>query len=137
MAHIRIFACPSDTTMSSAHELPSPTDITGSSEQIWSEDTGRAQSGSNQAMMIGKSITSKQTYSIQWDVLATDKDGTASQKLDKIRNSLTRGFFKFGMSIDNSVPSGYIAYRSEIQYSVAQAGNEAYYKDVSVQVIER
>lgn len=137
MAHIRIFACPSNAAMTAAHELPSPTEVTGSNEQIWSEDTGRAQSGANQAQMIGKSITAKQTYAIKWDVLATDKQGTASQKMNKIRNLLTRGFFKFGITIDDSVPEGYSAYRSEIQYNVAQAGSEAYFKDVTVQVIEK
>lgn len=137
MAHIRIYACPSNATMAAAHELPSPTELTRSNEQIWSEDTGRAQSGVNQAEMVGKSITAKQTYAIKWDVLATDKDSTAQQKLNKIQDSLTRGFFKFGVSVNDSVPSGFAAYRSEIQYDIAQAGNEVYYKGVGVQVIEK
>ena len=130
MAHIRIYACALNGTMASTDELPSPVSITPSSEQIWSEDTGRAQSGENQALMIGKSITSKETYSIKWGILEPSE-------FNQIKNKLPRGFFKFGVSIDDSVPTGGSYYRSEITYELLQAGSEVFYKDVSVQVIER
>lgn len=130
MAHIRIYACPSTDTITASDELPSPVFITPSSEQIWSEDTGRAQEGSNLAKMIGKSITSKQTYNIKWGILEPSE-------FSQITSKLTRGFFKFGLSTGNSLPSGGQYYRSEITYDLLQAGNEVFYKDVAVSVIEQ
>lgn len=66
--------------------LPSPTDLKPSKELIWSENTGRAQSGSNKAKMIGDVVAEKTTYNIEWGVL------TQSQ-LNTITSHLTAGFF--------------------------------------------
>ena len=137
MAYPRIYACAVGSTMQSSDELPSPTDVTTSDEQIWSKDTGRAQSGNNIAQMVGKSVAEKKTYSIKWDILATDGNSTASAKLSSITSKLTKGFFKFGYAENGTVPSGIECYRSEITYAVGQAGGDTYYKGVSVQVIER
>ena len=136
MAYPRIYACPTSSSISANDELPSPSGLTVSAEQIWTEDTGRAQSGSSTAKMIGKSITGKMTYAIRWDVLTTDSQSTATAKMNSIMNKLTRGFFKFGVSYDGTIPSGGEFYRSEITYEVGQAGG-VYFKEVEVQVIER
>lgn len=129
MAVIEIYACGINGTMSLGDLLPSPVSLDISSEQIWSEDTGRAQSGKNVAQMIGKSIAGKKTYAIKWGII------TPTQ-YSNIANKLPRGFFKFGVST-GSVPTGTACYRSEIQSSMIQAGDEVFYKDVSVSVIEK
>ena len=130
MAYIRIYACPSSRHIQAGDELPSPVSCSPTSEQIWSEDTGRAQEGSNLARMIGKSITSKQTYAIKWGVLT-------ESEFNSITSKLTRGFFKFGLSTNGSLPSGGSFYRSEISYELLQAGDEVFYKDAQVSVIEQ
>ena len=78
MAHIHIYACTkADFTdhgnkFVSGDELPSPTDLKRSDEQIWSENTGRAQSGANKAKMIGDSITGKKTVALTWTAYRGD-----------------------------------------------------------------
>ena len=130
MAIIKIYACGVNDTMSANDELPSPVSLDISNEQIWSEDTGRAQSGEHQAEMIGKSIAGKRTFAIKWGVL------TPTQFSD-LTSKLPRGFFKFGASTGSTVPAGLACYRSKIQYSMLQAGSGAFYKDVSVSIIEK
>ena len=106
-------------------ELPSPVSVQITHEQIWSEDTGRAQSGANQAEMIGTSVAEKFTYNIKWGVLnATD--------LNTIVTKMPRGFFYFGESATSTTKY----YRSEITYDRVQA-EDVYYKDVSVSVIQK
>lgn len=121
----------STSTFTSANKLPSPSDLKVSIEQIWSEDTGRAQSGTNKAEMIGDSIAGKHTYAIEWGMLDSTEFST-------VTSLLTRGFFYFGLgdsSTPPSTPGKY--YRSEIQYAMIQAGSDTYYKGVTVQVIEK
>ena len=123
MAVTRIYAGAS-TSMT---QLPSPVSIQIKREQIWSEDTGRAQSGANQAEMIGTSVAEKLTYDIKWGVL------TGSQ-LSVITTNMPRGFFYFGVNTSTGTTK---FYRSEITYDIVQAGTETYYKDVSVSVIQK
>lgn len=113
------------------NQLPSPTGFKASHEQIWSEDTGRAQSGSNQAKMIGESVAEKKTYAIEWGILSyTD--------FHQIETLLTSGFFYFGIGDPDTPPNSPPQfYRGEIQYDVIQVGTTRYYKGVAVQVIER
>lgn len=126
MAVLRIYA---GSSSSSLTELPSPTDIDTSYEQIWSENTGRAQSGSNQASMIGDSKAEKITYNIKWGVISPTQ-------LGNIRSLLTRGFFYF--AVGTSAPSSASQfYRSEITAKPFQAGSEVMYKDVAVSVIQK
>ena len=118
-------------TLTSNNKLPSPSSLKVSIEQIWSEDTGRAQSGANQAKMIGSSLTSKHTYNIGWQILEYSE-------LTKVTGLLTRGFFYFGVGTPDSPPaepSKY--YRSEIGYEILQVGTTRYYKNVGVTVIEQ
>ena len=110
-------------------KLPSPTELKTSFEQIWSENTGRAQSGVNKAKMIGDVVATKMTYSVKWGVLTYDE-------LQTIRNNLTTGFFYF--AIGTSTPStAYKFYRGNIGYNIIQAGANVYYKDVTVDIIEQ
>ena len=77
-------------TVNAMAVLPSPVSVKEAYELIWSENTGRAQSGANQAKMIGDVIAQKKTYSIQWGVIS-------AADLSTITSKLTGGFFKFGM----------------------------------------
>ena len=112
--------------------LPSPVEVKPSHEIIWSENTGRAQSGANQAKMIGDVVAQKKTYAIKWGII----DGT---DFSTITGKLTAGFFYFAMATSlasaksNAVPY----YRSEIAYEVLQVGSTVYYKDVTVSVIQQ
>lgn len=112
--------------------LPSPTEIATSYEMIWSENTGRAQSGANQAKMIGDVVAEKRTYAIKWGVI-TDAEMTS------IKSKLTAGFFYFGVATTlagaKAVATTY--YRSEIQGDYLPIGDTIYWKDVSVSVIEQ
>lgn len=116
-------------TTTSLTQLPSPVSIMPTRETIWSEDTGRAQSGSNKAEMIGTAIAEKMTYAIKWGILTLAEFNT-------IVNNMPKGFFYFHVGTSAaSNPSKY--YRSEIAYEIISAGGVNYYKDVSVSVIEK
>jgi hypothetical protein len=112
--------------------LPSPISIKTSLEIIWDENTGRAQSGTNKAKMIGDVVAQKKTYEIQWGVLT-------QSEYDSIVAKLPAGFFYFAMATTKagaeSIATKY--YRSEIKYDVLSVGNATYYKDLTVSVIEQ
>lgn len=119
------------STLTANNKLPSPSRLQVSVEQIWSEDTGRAQSGANQAKMIGSSLTSKHTYAIEWAMLEYSD-------YQKIADLLPRGFFYFGIGNPTTPPSDPSKYyRSEISYEIIQVGTTRYYKNIAVQVIEQ
>ena len=118
---------------SSLSELPSPIEVTPTFEIIWSENTGRAQStegGTTQkGKMIGDVIAEKKTYNIKWGVI-TDA------QMSEIRTKLPTGFFYFAVGTSApSNPSKY--YRSEISGEYLPIGNDIYWKDVAVSVIEQ
>lgn len=120
------------TSIGGMSELPSPTELQPTSELIWSENTGRAQSGANKAKMIGDVVAQKKTYAIKWGVLT-------QAQITTIEAKLPAGFFYFGIGATlaqaQAVASKY--YRSEITSTVFMAGGDYYYKDVSVNVIEQ
>lgn len=120
------------STASGVTLLPSPVDVQVSNEIIWSEDTGRAQSGTNKAKMIGSVVAEKHTYTIKWGVLQ-------ASELNTIRAKLTAGFFFFALasSLSSAQSSAIKCYRSEISYDVLPVGSTTYYKNVSVSVIEQ
>lgn len=120
------------STASGVTLLPSPTDVDESYEIIWDENTGRAQSGVNKAKMIGSVVDEKRTFSIKWGVI-TDSE------LTTIKSKLTAGFFYFATatSLASAKSSAIKCYRSEIQGKVLPIGDNIYYKDVSVSVIEQ
>lgn len=113
-------------------KLPSPSQLKPSLELIWSQDTGRAQTGANKAKMIGDVIAEKKTYNIQWGML----DAT---EFAKVKSKLTSGFFYFGigttMALAKTDASKF--YRGNITYEIVPIGNTLYYKGVTVDVIEQ
>lgn len=120
------------TTIANMSALPSPISLRSSSELIWSENTGRAQSGENKAKMIGDVVAEKETYEIQWGVIST-------AEMQQIKNKLPAGFFYFGFgtSLAAAKNAAIKAYRSTIQREAIEAGSEYYYKNVSVSIIEQ
>ena len=112
--------------------LPSPTELKPSNELIWSENTGRAQSGTNKAKMVGDVVAEKLTYAIQWGILT-------QAELTLIQTKLVAGFFYFGVGTSSSQAqsSAKKFYRSPIQYEILPIGNTIYYKSVTVDVIEQ
>lgn len=124
-------------TVNSMTALPSPSGLTASREIIWSEDTGRAQSGTDKAKMIGNVVDTKRTYAIKWGILNNvhnDKDS-----LGKVMDLLTPGFFYFavGTDLEDAKEKAKKFYRSEVQYDYLQVGSRTYFKDVTVSVIEQ
>ena len=113
-------------------KLPSPVSVTPTHEMIWSENTGRAQSGAEQAKMIGDVVAEKKTYAIKWGVLS-------ATEFSAITSKLIKGFFRFGMgtSLSDAKSNSLVVYRSEISYEVLPIGNTVYYKDATVSVIEQ
>ena len=129
MAVMKIYA---GTSASSLSELPSPVELKRSNEQIWSENTGRAQSGSNKATMIGDVVATKKTYQIKWGILT-------SSQINTINSLLTKGFFYFAAatSLATAQSNATKFYKSELTYDILQAGPNVYYKDAAVSVIEQ
>ena len=120
------------STVNGMAVLPSPDEVKPTFEIIWSENTGRAQSGANQAKMIGDVVAEKKTYAIKWGVI-TDADMTS------IKSKLTSGFFYFAVatSLASAKSSATKFYRSEIAGDYLPIGDTIYWKDVSVSVIEQ
>lgn len=141
---ISLFANKSNNALTLNDMLPSPTNLESTMEQIWSENTGRAQSGSNKAKMIGDSVAEKNTYQITWDMLT-------QAQFNKIKQKLTPGFFYFGLGsydkeTDTATPPSDVGryYRSEIKFDIinvinkkAQGGAETRYRNVQTSVIEQ
>ena len=120
------------TTVNGMTELPSPVAVKKSKELIWSQNTGRAQSGSNQAKMIGDVVAEKETYNIKWGII-TDAN------LSTITTNLPKGFFYFAMASDLASAKAHPikCYRSQIDYEVLPVGSTIYIKDATVDVIEQ
>ena len=112
--------------------LPSPVSLKTSLEFIWHEDTGRAQSGTNKAEMIGEVVAEKKTYNIQWGILT-------QSELDTITGKLVKSYFYIGVgtSLNNAKSNAIHAYRGNITYTALPIGSTTYYKDVTVDVIEK
>lgn len=119
-------------TVATMAVLPSPEELKPTFELIWSENTGRAQSGSNQAKMIGDVVGEKKTYAIKWGII-TDTE------MNTIKSKLTKGFFYFGVgtTLSNAKSVATTFYRSEIAGEYLPIGNTIYWKDVTVSVIEQ
>lgn len=124
-----IYAGTSASTMTA---LPSPVQLTPTAELIWSENTGRAQSGTNKAKMIGDVVAEKRTYKIQWGYLTATEYAL-------IKSKLTPGFFTFGVGLTPASAQAAAGryYRSEITAEMVQVGRDYYYKDATVSVIEQ
>lgn len=109
------------------NRLPSPVGVDVTYEQIWNEDAGRNAKGT----MVAKYIASKYTYAIKWGMI----DYTT---FVKIRTMLKTGTFYFAWNSNATSPptSASKFYRSEIAYTLVQAGGSTYYNDVTVSVIQ-
>ena len=120
------------TSVANMSILPSPVSVNPTFEMIWSENTGRAQSGSNKAKMIGDVVAEKRTYNVKWGVI-TDAE------LTQIKTKLPTGFFYFGVgtSLANAKNVATKYYRSEITGDYLPIGNNIFWKDVTVSVIEQ
>lgn len=120
------------TSINGMSALPSPTDLQPTAELIWSENTGRAQSGANKAKMIGDVVAQKKTYAIKWGVLT-------QAQMTTIESKLPAGFFYFGVgaTLAQAKSNARKYYRSEISSTIFIAGGDYYYKDVAVSVIEQ
>ena len=129
MAVMRLYA---GSTIEGMTEIPSPVELKRSTEQIWSENTGRAQSGTNRAKMIGDVVATKLTYSIKWGILTYDE-------YNRITSKLTKGFFYFAAatSISDARANAYKFYRGDLSCDIVQAGDGIRYKDVSTTLIEQ
>lgn len=129
MAILDIYAGNSASNMS---KLPSPTGLTPSHEIIWSENTGRAQSGANKAKMIGDVVDEKQTYLIHWGILTETEMALIKQKLKA-------GFFYFAAATSSTAAQSAAKkyYRSNITAEMVQAASGIYYRDAEVSVIEQ
>jgi hypothetical protein len=124
---IKIYAAGTAETLDS-HELPSPTQLQMTKEQIWSENTGR--DVSSNATMTGRFVATKYTANIAWGMMTYND-------LQTIQNQLSTGFFWFKAVIGSETHS-FEAYRGNIAYEVAgMAGGQVWYKNVQVDVIER
>ena len=120
------------TTANGVAILPSPVEVKPTHEIIWSQDTGRAQSGTNKAKMIGTVVDTKMTYAIKWGILTATEFTTITSKL-------TADFFYFAMatSLATAKSTAVSCYRGEISYDVLPIGDTIYYKDVAVSVIQQ
>ena len=120
------------TSVANMALLASPVAVKQSKELIWSENTGRAQSGSNKAKMIGDVVAEKETYNIKWGIIT-------NAELTTIASHLPKGFFYFAMatSLTSAQNNAIKCYRSQIDYEVLPIGNTIYIKDATVDVIEQ
>ena len=128
MAHFQIYVGPS---VSELTELPSPVEIQGGVEQIWSAPTGRAQEGPEQAEMIGDSITDKDTCTIKWENLTPSE-------FNDIKAGLPRGFFYLGigLSLSEARRNAVRYYRGALTYTIGQ-GLTPYYKEAIAELIQK
>ena len=136
---LRLYAGATQATMA---ELPSPTDISPTEEIIWSEDTGRAQSGTDKAKMIGSVVAEKHTYGIKWGILPATNSAEPKESYKRITDKLTAGFFYFCIATtppteNNNYHNAQKYYRGEIQSDLLLVGGDLYYKDVAVSVIQQ
>ena len=96
-------------------------------ELLWSDGTGR---GAANGMLVGTVIAAKRTYSVEWGVL-TDAEYT------NLRNAIPNGFFPFVVTADGATIASITAYRGAISGKMLSALDGVYWKDVSVDFIER
>lgn len=130
MATLKFYA---GATRNGMVKLPSPTALKLGDELIWSENTGRAQSGPNQAKMIGDVIAQKDTFDVEWAVLMPE-DMALIKTVFVPRPSFF--FFGFGTSQQEAVANAVTVYRSTISATLAP-GLTAYYKDVTIPMVEQ
>ena len=106
--------------------LPSPTEISTSSEIIWSANTGRSSTGK----MIGDVVAEKETFQISWGVLTMSE-------YELIKNNLRSGFIPFTLLIDETATT-VTSYRGTLSRQILGTfGGDTYVKDVNVTIIQQ
>lgn len=112
-------------------DLPSPTNISVTKEQLWNSKTGRSV---KTGKMLGAVIGEKRTLDVEWTNI------TAKQYSD-ILDALPTGFFgevKYQTSENSEIETLDEAYHGPITYvEGGYLGKTRYYKSVKTTLIER
>lgn len=112
-------------------DLPSPTKISVTKEQLWSSKTGRSV---KTGKMLGAVIGEKRTLDVEWTKL------TAAE-FAEVEAALTTGFFgkvKYQTSGNSAIETLDEAYHGPINYvERGYIGKERYYESVKTTLIER
>ena len=96
-------------------------------ELLWSEGTGRS---ADSGVMVGSVVASKQTWTIKWGIISqTDYNA--------IRAAVPGGFLTISIEVDGAVTS-FSGYRGAITAEhIGTHGGVAYWKDLTIDLIER
>lgn len=112
-------------------DLPSPTKLSVSKEQLWNSKTGRSV---KTGKMLGAVIGEKKTLDVEWTNV------TAEEFLE-ITEALPSGFFgpiEYQTSGSTAIETLDEAYHGPITYTDrGYIGNTRYYESVKVTLIER
>ena len=107
-----------------------PSSITGlkqSNELLWSEGTGR---GATSGYLVGSVIAPKKTFAVQWDIL-TSSEYTA------LLAAIPNGFFSLVIQIDGETIASNNCYRGALAAEFVGSFGNNYWRNVSVDFIER
>jgi hypothetical protein len=97
-------------------------------ELLWSEGTGRSASS---GQMVGSVVAQKQTYTLRWGVI------TATQYA-AIRSAIGSGYLSLLITVNSSTFANITVYRGTISGDLLGTfGGTAYWKDVTVELVER
>lgn len=112
-------------------DLPSPTKISVSKEQLWNSKTGRSV---KTGKMLGAVIGEKRTLDVEWTMLTSDE-------FQEVSAALPTGFFgpiAYQSSNSNVIEWMAEAYHGPITYTdKGYIGNTRYYEQVKTTIIER
>ena len=112
-------------------DLPSPTKISVTKEQLWNSKTGRSV---KTGKMLGAVVGEKRTLDVEWTML------TASE-FDIVISALSQGFFGpvfWQTSNSNVIEMMAEAYHGPITYvEKGYVGSTRYYESVKTTLIER
>jgi len=112
-------------------DLPSPTKISVTREQLWNSKTGRSV---KTGKMLGAVIGEKRTLEVEWRMLKR-------KELEEIVDALELGFFgpiTYQASNSNVIEVINEAYHGPITYTdKGYIGNTHYYEQVKTTIIER
>lgn len=97
-------------------------------ELLWSESTGRSAST---GAMTGSVVAKKQSYTVEWGVL------TAAQ-YKSIRDAIGGDYMALAIEVNGSTAVSCTVYRGAIGGElVGVLGGVAYYRNVSVELVEK
>lgn len=112
-------------------DLPSPTKISVSREQLWNSKTGRSV---KTGKMLGAVIGEKRTLDVEWYLVT-------AEQYKIIKNALVKGFFgpvTYQSSTSNTIEYMAEAYHGPISYEErGYIGSTKYYGPVKTTLIER